>query len=394
MIFRKRQRTKLYQVTLAWGSLLWSFQCLGYEASLAERKTLATDGNRKSLFQVSPATSSKISQPSAAEVFFSRLSRSSSLENAKENTKNEEKTVLSTTSMVESYGIGDRKDLGAGLYGGVTHQRHFFSNFNKSSNARQSKIETFSEQLSEARASVELADNLDLGVILRWLSHKSHVFGDFNIALQTDFTRSLFGSGAGLLYRLNTPTDILLSAAIINPMRGKATIYKEEVVMVEPVQTELSVSGQIPGGRLGVSFARILYKRVERYLTSEPPNGGGASIETIGLDLDQNAIFLLSSLSLSYDHNWNSNAKLIFGLSRDEVEFNFSPLTNPPGKEVNSSRPSPFKLQAGVVTVWLGLLVYGRVIRKLVDEVFFVNGAKNIYSRTGTEFQLTLAKPM
>ncbi len=390
MIFRTRQRTKLYQVTLAWGSLLWSFQCLGYEASLAERKTLATDGNRKSLFQVSPATSSKISQPAAAEVFFSRLSRSSSLE----ITKNDEKTILSTTSMVESYGIGYGKDLGAGLYGGVTHQRHFISNVNKSSNARQSKLESFSDQLSEARASVELADNLDFGVMLRWLSHKSHVFGDYNVALQTDFTGSLFGSGAGLLYRLHSPSDILLSAAIINPMRGKATIYKEEVVMVEPGRTEFSVSAKIPSGRLGVSLAKILYKRDERYLTSQPPDGGGTSIEAIGLDLDQNNIFLLSSLSLSYDHNWNSITKLLFGFSRDEIEFNLSPLTNPPGKDVNSPRQSPYRLQAGVESVWLGMLVGGRVVRHSVDEVFSSNSAKNVYSKTGTDLQLTLSKPM
>ena len=101
MIFRLRQRTKLYQVTLAWGSLLWSFQCLGYLVSLAERKPLATDENPKSLFQVFPATSSKISQHSAAEVFFYGMSQSF----FKKNLKNIENILLWIRSKAEDFEV-------------------------------------------------------------------------------------------------------------------------------------------------------------------------------------------------------------------------------------------------------------------------------------------------
>jgi hypothetical protein len=387
---RKRQATKLEQATLAWGSLIWSFQCFGYEASVAERKSLATDGSRKSLFQVSPATSSKISQPSAAEVFFSRNSRSSSLTTF----QNDEKTVLSTESMVESYGVGYGKDLGAGLSGGVSHQRHFFTNLNKSSGATQTKNETFSQQLSEARASVELAENLDFGVMLRWLSHESHIYGDYNINLKTNFSGTLFGSGAGLLYRFNTPSEIFLSVAIVNPMRGKATLYNEEVVMVEPGRSELSVSGKISKGRIGLSWARMLYKRDERYLTTTPPNGGGANLEAIGLDVDQNSIFLLSTLSVSYDHNLNAQTKLLFGLSRDEIELNLSPLTNAPGQDANSPRQSPFRLQGGLESFWFGMTLGARVIRSSVDETFTSGGVKRVYSKAGTDLQVALSKSL
>lgn len=387
---RKRQATKLEQVTLAWGSLIWSFQCFGYEASLAERKSLATDGSRKSLFQVSPATSSKISQPSAAEVFFSRQSRSSSLSTF----QNDEKTVLSTESLVESYGVGYGKDLGAGLSGGVSHQRHFTTNLNKSSAATQSKEETFSQQLSEVRASVELAENLDFGVMLRWLSHESHLYGDYNINLKTNFSGTLFGSGAGILYRLNTPSEILLSGAMVNPMRGKATIYNEEVVMVEPGRSELSASGKISKGRVGLSWARMLYKRDERYLSSTPSNANGASLEAIGLDVDQNAVFLLSTLSVSYDHQWSSQTKLLFGLSRDEIELNLSPLTTEPGGDMNSPRQSPFRWQGGIESLWYGMNLGARVIRSSVDETFASSGVKRVYSKTGTDLQVTLAKSL
>jgi len=106
MILRARQKTKLFQVTLAWGSLLWSFQCLGHELPLARRNYLATDGNPKSLCQASSATRSKISQPSAAEVFFYRLLGRYSPEESPLGCP----SILSTGSFPNTFGGGHPKD--------------------------------------------------------------------------------------------------------------------------------------------------------------------------------------------------------------------------------------------------------------------------------------------
>lgn len=386
---RLRKETKLCRATLAWGSLIWSFHCMASESLIAQRKSLATDSNRKSLFQASPVSNSKISQPSVAEVFFSRKSRSSTL-----TTKNgDNETKVSSSRKTESYGVGYGKDLGSGLFMSASHQRHFISTSNQRGNANQGKTESFFEKLSEVRTTVQITDNLDLGVMLRWLSLENHVFGSFNVPSKTDFASSLFGSGAGFLMRLDVPSKILLFGSILNPMRGKTTFANEELLISEPGMIDIGISSNAGTGKAGISWTRYLYKRDERYLDIVSPTNVNAKISGVGLDSEVSSLFLLSSLNFAYDHQLATNSKVLFGLIKDEIEFNPSPLTKAPGSDENSPRMSQWRFHIGIESLLAFANVGSRYVYCSPDSTFSGNG-RITYVKSSGDFQVYLSKPI
>lgn len=384
---RLRKETKLCRATLAWGSLIWSFHCMGGDSFVAQRKSLATDSNRKSLFQWSPVSNSKISQPSVAEVFFSRNFRNSTL-----TTKNgDNETKLTSDRKTNSYGVGYGKDLGSGLFSSVSHQRHFILVTSKGGNTDQKKKETFLEKLSEVRTTVQLTESIDIGVMLRWLSIDNGVYGDFDVQSKTDLSSSLYGSGAGILMRLDVPSKIVLFGTIINPMRGKTTFANEELLVSDAGMIDLGFSLNAGSGKAGMSWTRFLHKRDERFLNVASPTNANTSINGIGLDVEASNLFFLSSLNFAYDHPLPSGSKALFGLIRDEIEYNPSPLTTAPGTNENSPRLSQWRFHVGIESVVLSSHVGARYVYCSPDSTF--SGKSGIrYAKSSGDFQVYLSK--
>lgn len=205
-------------------------------------------------------------------------------------------------------------DAGSGLYLGF-HFMEDKSEQHTGVNGRTAVLENFKQSQLMAKAKVELTDSISLGFLMRYLDQDNEIIGNFFVdrANFTNFTETMFGSGAGFKYQSG---NFSLASAYLFPMRGKTEILAEEKIVSAPGYAEFSIGSHAGSRQLGAVVRRWIYKENDKFSGTTLNDENDSQIELFGLNPENRNFLDTEEHQIGYTQLVNSKIKWNLTLSR------------------------------------------------------------------------------
>lgn len=313
-----------------------------YSQDLMEsRLNLATDAFGPHPFLLNPSSF----RADELEIFLFNNRGFHEIEYIETDGSGNEQAGTNTKSSGNNTGIALGINMGSGLNINLIHQ--MIKSEEATSDRRRSSsefIETYTSRLSVIAAVVELFENLSLGLQMRFLDAEVDLVGNLNVNPRniTSFRPSLLGSGGGLELKLN---NLIISAAYVPPLKGKAEIYSEERIITRPGFAEFSGALDKKKFRLGLSFRRWLYKKDGKSAGTTLDDANQSSVNLYGLNVERNLLFPLTESQIGFDYPLTAESDLRGSISRISTEINPDIGDSLPGENVKNTRFSYHQIQ-------------------------------------------------
>ncbi len=249
----------------------------------------------------------------------------------------QENNLSSTTanSQKDFIGLAGQSPLPDGLSLGGYHYRSFKKNELSSTDRSNKPVEAFSEYHTGARVTLDLTNNMRLGVSLRHIQIHNSILGSFNADSTTNIKGSMTGLGSGLAFDLEKAH---ISLVYYQPMQGKTEILHEEKRLVKPGLVQ--ASGNLYAHKqfsLGLAITRYFYRRDDLAQETTADDAQQTSIDLRGLDPDR-FIFPYQKISLGFSLALNDSIQTLLGITQNYVQAITSPTALPDAN--NDTNPS------------------------------------------------------
>lgn len=361
-------------------------------------KTLhATDASHNSSLFINPAISPKAAMGGVASAATQGKGFFLSSAITEKLSRNDGANVNESKKDITSYGGSILLDAGAGLYLGLSHERHTNEINSTTTNSTRNMPEEINNNLTEARASVELTANVSAGILVRFLDVDAKLYGNYFMSNDefTKFEGSLYGPGGavkGTLPLAGKLKQLDFGMTYIQPLKGKAEVYGEQLIISEPGIQEIAFSMVFDKYVLGMTSRNWVYKLDDRFFGTTYPNDDMSSVRLFGLDVDKNVVFPLNHLQFGLDIKRNNGLVFRGSVALEDAQFNFSPEEDLPkiedGKEVMS-----YKVYSGSVIIDRnGIVLEGMFNYYDRGHSWDTGSNRRSYSGELTDYIVTVAK--
>ena len=230
----------------------------------------------------------------------------------------------------EGFGLGVVTDLGGGLGLGVSQQRIF--EFVSSVDDRRGRIldETWSYKYTQAKATIQLTENLNAGILIRSLQEEDNVIGNYFINEQevTRYFSGLFGTGGGIYAKfpnlVNGIDEIAISSTYIPALKGKSEIYGEERILTDPGIATTGIGLKNDQFGMAIRMVRHVHKNEERSDDTVLPNEDQSNISLLGLELRRQYLYPISESHFGFFYQYQKDVSIHFGVQDRILELNLS----------------------------------------------------------------------
>lgn len=344
--------------------------CVAWDAlgqfSVERKYAQGTDAASRGLFHINPATPSG---QWSTDILLGRTTYSSKLENSQGGTLRQ----LSSEGQNDFMAAGVLGDIGAGLALGASHLRTFHTSETKDQNVREAREEGRAGQMSALRSVVELSENLNFGIAVRFYHFEQNILGAMFVptAQNTVYRGSMVGTGAGLHLALS---GVQFGASYHPPLKGKSEIFGEEYIVTEPGISEASFAWTRPQATFGLVFRRGIYKRDDRVEGTTLNDANQTAINLWGLDPEETTIHFLDNYQLGADFTLSDKASSRVSLTRETLEFTLDPTNFLPGENKGAERYACYRLSGTIqIDAARFLLTFG-INLSIKDHKFTSNG--------------------
>jgi hypothetical protein len=274
---------------------------------------MPTDNAASHLFLLNPAAL----KPTAAQggALMVRGTRTSKLTQP-------ESDLIETETSDDYLGFGALLDLGAGAGLGLSHQtlhRQWVTSVTTNDTPRE---ESLKEQQSGIKLLVELMDELRAGMVVRYLYKDYTILGDpfLDDDESTRYKMPMIGYGSGFAYFFKQGA---LGYAYYPPLRGKTTVYGEELIVVEPGEIVVDANFQPSDTwNIGLSAKRWLHDESDDRNAGTTASDNQTNISLYGLSPDQ-YFRQTQQLMLGADVQLTKQAGLRFAVGQEQGEYQF-----------------------------------------------------------------------
>lgn len=329
-----------------------------FAGNVSRSRASALDATKRdTMFFVNPAMSNTAKSRYGVEVI--KDSTDTSVVGSPDNNPQE----LSFSKEMEAVSAGVLLPFGGGSFGLNYTQANYQMS---ASNAGNDPIEEQrSDDIYEMNMAIELVPFLDFGFAYRYQRAEYHVYGAFNLqsADQTKYKADFSGYRIGLNY-----DNKRFAAGIYSepPMRGKALIDGEQMIVSDPGSAGASILGYwTPRVSAGFKVVRSFYKQEDRAEISTSPIDG-RDILLHGLDFDQ-FYQPLTTVTVSGDYRLNKALTARVHLQRISAIFHFDENSLPGDDREDESIFEHYGLGAGI-NFMKGPLNFGAGLHMLLEN--------------------------
>jgi hypothetical protein len=196
--------------------------------------------------------------------------------------KDQNQNETESNSKQDSLGASGHLPLPDGLSVGASHDRHFEEITSSRTDRNREVRETYAQQNTRARLTLDLASQMKLGLVFRHLQYHHTILGSFDTQTVTRVKGSLTGLGAGLNFDF---TKFAVSLVYLQPMQGKTEILREEKRLVEPGMAQVGANVS-PNEKIsvGASISRYFYRRDDLAEATTADDTNQTPIDLRGVD--------------------------------------------------------------------------------------------------------------
>jgi len=301
---------------------------IGFAQLMDDTLRMPTDGAGDHLFLGNPASLKPASLRGGVLV----------TSDARENTLNQDANAGNTITnevKTETVQFASLVDLGAGAGLGLMHQSNFKEISTTSNTDETARVEQIKTTLTTGAVIIELTDSIKAAFAIRGLHKEWSIFGApfMNEGTQTRYVLPTAGPGYGVDFNNKR---FGASWAIFYPLRGKATIQGEEMLLVESGEILLDAFYEINANFLiGIGGKRWIHESDDR-AQGTTASDNTTDISLYGMDLDQ-YIRPEQRYEAGLDYTASNQLKLRLGLSQQRESFHFNDLRRFNGVDVRQS---------------------------------------------------------
>jgi hypothetical protein len=189
---------------------------------------------------------------------------------------------------------------------------------------RDPLTETVDTQHTKVRLLVELTDDFEVGIALRYLYREHAIFGNpfMRPGEATRYKTTMVGYGSGAVYRFK---QAAIGYTYFPPLRGKTEVAGEERIVVEQGQIALDGYYQIKNNLKVGLLAKRWINEVDDLASGTTADDDQTNISLYGLDPDQ-YLFKRQLFLLGCDYEFSKAATLRASLGQEQSEFNMGDL--------------------------------------------------------------------
>ncbi len=281
----------------------------------------ATDSASTHLFTVNPA----VLAPKGLQggVLLMRQTRKSELDSTGSENPGDK---IQSEVHDEHQEVGLLADLGAGAGVGISHEilYHKVETDDVTTGRGAPLTETTKTQHSKLKLLVELTDDFEVGIAIRYLYKDVSLFGDpfMSPGEEIRFRMTMVGYGSGAVYRFKSAA---LAYTYYPPLRGKTEVEGEEKIVVEPGQIGVDGYYEVKKNvKVGV-LAKRWINEIDDLAEGTTADDDTTNVSLYGLDPDQ---YLIKRQLVLVGFDWDlaKAATLRASVGQEQSELNFGEL--------------------------------------------------------------------
>lgn len=222
--------------------------------------------------------------------------------------------------------VGLLADLGAGAGVGISHEilYHKVETDDVTTGRGAPLTETTKTQHSKLKLLVELTDDFEVGIAIRYLYKDVSLFGDpfMSPGEEIRFRMTMVGYGSGAVYRFKSAA---LAYTYYPPLRGKTEVEGEEKIVVEPGQIGVDGYYEVKKNvKVGV-LAKRWINEIDDLAEGTTADDDTTNVSLYGLDPDQ---YLIKRQLVLVGFDWDlaKAATLRASVGQEQSELNFGEL--------------------------------------------------------------------